>query len=188
MAKKKLNKFVVPQEYNQSVVFAKGGNLYGIGDYLSVPTTGVTVTGGPDLNKITQQGVQKLNAASSIPKITSQKQTPGIGLYLGAAQGVMQLGSQAINNFDTSGIGKEVQNVNDISRGDIINTSVVVDSNQSNVAGQALSGAMTGASAGAAFGGVGALVGGGIGALAGGLSSKFGNDKKEDAANKAETM
>ena len=25
---KKKNKFVVPQEYNQSVIFAKGGNLY----------------------------------------------------------------------------------------------------------------------------------------------------------------
>ena len=31
MAKKKLNKFVVPREYNQSAIFAKGGNLYELG-------------------------------------------------------------------------------------------------------------------------------------------------------------
>ena len=28
MATKKKNKFMVPREYNQSVIFAKGGNLY----------------------------------------------------------------------------------------------------------------------------------------------------------------
>jgi hypothetical protein len=64
----------------------------------------------------------------------------------------MQLGSQAINNLDTSGIGKEVIGTGQMTRGDILNTNVNVDSNQTNVGGQALSGAVTGAQAGMAFG------------------------------------
>jgi len=31
ITKKKKNKFIVPQEYNQSVIFARGGNLYSTG-------------------------------------------------------------------------------------------------------------------------------------------------------------
>ena len=185
MAKKKLNKFVVPRKYNQSVMFAQGGNLYGVGDYLSIPKVGVGVTGGPDLSKITQQGVGKLNAVGAIKPPTTP-QSPGIGAYLGAAQGVMQLGSQAISNFDTSGIGSEVVGTQDMSRNDILNTNVNVDSKQSNVGGQALSGAMTGATAGMAFGPLGAAIGGGVGLLASGISSIIGNNNKQDAANQAE--
>ena len=144
--------------------------------------TGVNVTGGPDLSKITQQGVDKLNAAGAVKAPT----TPGLGAYLGAAQGVMQLGSQAIGNLDTSGIGSEVVGTNDMSRNDILNTNVNVDSKQSNVGGQALSGAITGASAGMAFGPLGAAIGGGVGLLAGGISSLVGNNNKQDAANQAE--
>lgn len=143
----------------------------------------MTVTGGPDINKITQQGVQKLNAAGSkLP----QQQTPGPGAYLGVAQGAMQLGNQAINNLDTSGIGKEVIGVNDISRNDIFNTNVDVADNKTNVGGQALSGAMSGAQAGLMFGPLGVGIGAGVGLLAGGISSLVGNNNKEKAANLAE--
>jgi hypothetical protein len=182
--KKKRNKFVVPQEYNQSAIFAHGGNLYGVGDYLSAPgmMQGQSlVAGGPDLSKITQQGVDKLNAAGAV-----KAPTPGLGAYLGAAQGAMQLGSQAINNLDTSGIGNEVVGTSEMSRNDILNTNVNVDSKQTNVGGQALSGAMTGASAGMAFGPLGAAIGGGVGLLAGGISSLVGNDKKQRVAEQAE--
>ena len=184
MAKKKLNKFVVPREYNQSAIFAKGGNLYGVGDYLSIPKIGVNVTGGPDLSSITTGGVQKLNAASKTT--TTMPQTPGVGAYLGAAQGAMQLGNQVINNFDTSGIGSEVVGTQDMSRNDVLNTNVNVDSRQSSVGGQALSGAMTGAQAGMALGPLGAGIGAGVGLLAGGISSIIGNNKKQKAADLAE--
>ena len=184
MAKKKLNKFVVPREYNQSAIFAKGGNLYGVGDYLSIPKIGVNVTGGSDLSSITTGGVQKLNAASKTT--TTMPQTPGVGAYLGAAQGAMQLGNQVINNFDTSGIGSEVVVTQDMSRNDVLNTNVNVDSRQSSVGGQALSGAMTGAQAGMALGPLGAGIGAGVGLLAGGISSIIGNNKKQKAADLAE--
>ena len=186
MAKKKLNKFVVPREYNQSAIFARGGNLYagipGEPSYLSTPTAGVNVTGRPDLNKITQHGVQKLNTIGAPQKI----QTPGIESYLGIAQGAMQLGSQAINNLSTDGIGNEVIGTNDMSRSDILNTNVNVDSRQTNTGGQALSGAMTGAQAGMALGPLGAGIGAGVGLLAGGISSIIGNNKKQKAADLAE--
>ena len=144
--------------------------------------TGVNVTGGPDLSKITQQGVGKLNAAGAAKAPT----TPGLGAYLGAAQGAMQLGSQTIDNLSTEGIGNEVMGTNDMSRADILNTNVNVDSRQTNSGGQALSGAMTGAQAGMAFGPLGAAIGGGVGALAGGISSLIGNHKKQKAAEQAE--
>jgi len=105
---------------------------------------------------------------------------------LGATKGVMQLGSQALSNLSTEGIGSEVEDINDISRGDILNTTVKVDSNKTNTLGQAASGALTGAQAGMAFGPLGAGVGAGIGLLAGGLSSIFGNKAKEKAAHRAE--
>ena len=107
---------------------------------------------------------------------------------LGVAQGVMQLGSQIGNNLSTSSIGHEVQGVQDISRGDIMNTNIHVDSNKTNSLGQAASGALTGAKTGSAFGPVGTAIGAGIGAIAGGVSSIFGNKAKEKAAQKAEDI
>jgi hypothetical protein len=148
---------------------------------LATPMTEIKVTGGPDLSKITAGGVSKLNAAGAV-----KAPVPGIGAYLGTAQGAVQLGSQVIDNLDTSGIGKEVAGTGQMTRGDILNTNVNVDSGKTNVGGQALSGAMTGASAGLALGPLGALVGGGIGALAGGISSLIGNEKKQKAADAAE--
>ena len=190
MAKKKLNKFVVPREYNQSAIFAKGGNLYsGLEDmssYLSAPGMmrgQSVVAGGPDMSKILSGGVSKLNATGAVKAPTT---TPGPGAYLGAAQGAMQLGSQAINNLSTDGIGNEVVGTNDMSRSDILNTNVNVDSRQTNTGGQALSGAMTGAQAGMALGPLGAGIGAGVGLLAGGISSIIGNNKKQKAADLAE--
>ena len=178
MAKKKLNKFVVPREYNQSVIFAKGGNLYPLG--------GVTVTGGPDMNKILAGAPAKFASANPGAGVSSGLNTPGISGYLGAAQGVMQLGSQAINNLSTDSIGSEVVGTDGISRGDILNTNVNVDSRQTNTVGQALSGAMTGAQAGMALGPLGAGIGAGVGLLASGISSIIGNNKKQKAADLAE--
>jgi len=114
----------------------------------------------------------------------AQTSAPGVGAYLGAAQGAMQLGSQTFGNFDTSGIGKEVQSTNDISRGDIMNSNVNVDSMKSNVAGQSLTGAMTGAKAGMSIAGpLGAGIGAGVGLIGSGLSSIFGNRAKQRKAN-----
>lgn len=124
-----------------------------------------------------------LNLLQNIKAGNSQA---ALGQGLGVAQGVMQLGSQAINNLDTSGIGSEVMGTNDMSRNDILNTNVNVDSRQSNVGGQALSGAMTGAQAGMALGHLGAGIGAGVGLLAGGISSIIGNNKKQKAADLAE--
>ena len=115
----------------------------------------------------------------------AQTSAPGVGAYLGAAQGAMQLGSQIFGNFDTSGVGKEVQSTNDISRGDIMNSNVNVDSNKSNVAGESLKGTMTGLQAGAQFGLMGAAIGAGVGLIGGGISSIFGNSAKQRKANEA---
>ena len=117
--------------------------------------------------------------------LKAQTSAPGVGAYLEAAQGAMQLGSQIFGNFDTSGIGKEVQSTNDISRGDIMNSNVNVDSMKSNVAGQSLTGAMTGAKAGMSIAGpLGAGIGAGVGLIGGGLSSIFGNSAKQRKADK----
>ena len=114
----------------------------------------------------------------------AQTSVPGVGAYLGAAQGAMQLGSQIFGNFDTSGDGKEVQSTNDISRGDIMNSNVNVDSMKSNVAGQSLTGAMTGAKACMSIAGPrGAGIGAGVGLIGSGLSSIFGNRAKQRKAD-----
>lgn len=178
MAKKKLNKFVVPREYNQSAIFAKGGNLYPLG--------GISVTGGPDMSKILAGAPAKFASANQGAGATTGLNIPGVSGYLGAAQGIMQLGSQAINNLSTDGIGNEVVGTNDMSRSDILNTNVNVDSRQANTGGQALNGAMTGAQAGMALGPLGAGIGAGVGLLAGGISSIIGNNKKQKAADLAE--
>lgn len=159
---KKKNKFVVPQIYDQSVIFASGGNLY----------------------SGTQNSSNQMSIMDNFGK--SGNVQAGIGQSLESIQGVMQLGSQFGSNLSTNGIGSEVQNINDISRGDILNTNIGVDAKKSNVGGQALSGAMTGAQAGSSFGLLGAGIGAGVGALAGGISSIFGNKSKEEAAKKAE--
>lgn len=109
-----------------------------------------------------------------------------LGQGLGVAQGAMQLGSQAVNNFDTSGIGDEVVNTSQISRGDILNSNTSVDSNQTNAAGQGLSGALTGAQAGMAFGPGGAAIGAGIGLISGAGSAILGNNKKQRISDRAE--
>ena len=193
MAKKKLNKFVVPREYNQSAIFAKGGNPYsGLEDmssYLSAPGMmrgQSVVSGGPDMSKILAGAPAKFASANKGAGSTTGLNMPGVSGYLGAAQGVMQLGSQAINNLSTDGIGNEVVGTNDMSRSDILNTNVNVDSRQANTGGQALSGAMTGAQAGMALGPLGAGIGAGVGLLAGGISSIIGNNKKQKAADLAE--
>ena len=162
ITKNKKNKFTVPQEYNQSVIFAKGGNLY----------------------SGTQNGSNQMNMIDNFGKNGNTQ--VGIGQALGVAQDTMQLGSQIGNNLSTSGIGNEVQGVNDISRGDILNTNVNVDSKKTNTFGAAGSGALTGAQAGSQFGLLGAGIGAGVGALAGGISSIFGNHAKQDAAEKAQ--
>lgn len=111
-----------------------------------------------------------------------------LGQGIGILQGAGSLFSQAAGNFDTSGIGKEVQNTNDISRADVLNKSAEVDAMKSNTAGQALSGGLTGIQAGMSFGPVGAAIGGGIGALVGGISSIFGNKEKEELAKRKEEI
>ena len=123
-------------------------------------------------------GINKSKTPIDLSKVASQ------GLAIG--HGAMQLGSQISSNLSTSGIGSEVEDVNDISRGDILNTNVNVATNKTNSLGQAASGALAGAKAGAALGPLGAAIGGGIGAIAGGISSIFGNKSKERAAQKAE--
>ena len=180
--KKQSNKKIKPLIPNPSGnYFADAGQM----TRLNAPMTGVNVTGGPDLSKITASGVSKLNAAGAI-KAPGAGLAQGLGQGLAVAQGAMQLGSQVIDNLDASGIGKEVVGTGQMTRGDILNTNVNVDSNQTNVGGQALSGAMTGASAGMAFGPLGAAIGGGVGLLAGGISSLVGNNKKQGIADAAE--
>lgn len=162
---KKKNKFSVPKEYNESIIFARGGQLF--------DNKGNIFATGADLNLL--QNIKSGNIQTSL------------GQGLGVAQGTMQLGSQIGSNFDTSGIGSEVMGVNDISRNDILNTNINVDSKQTNVGGQALSGAVSGASAGMQFGGLpGAAIGAGVGLLSGGISSIIGNNSKQLAAQQAE--
>ena len=123
MAKKKLNKFVVPREYSQSAIFAKGGNLYPLG---GLPT---------DFN------------SSAAGQLASGSIGAGAAGAIGALPGVMGLMNSTINDFDTSGIGKEVVGTNDMSRNDILSTNVNVDSKQKGVgaiAGDAASAAMAG--------------------------------------------
>jgi hypothetical protein len=142
--KKKLNKFVVPQEYDQSVIFARGGNLYGVGDYLSIPTTGVNVTGGPDMSKLLTEAPAKLLSSNKGGAASSGLSAAGV---LGALPGAMGLMNSTIKDFDTSGIGKEVTGTNDMTRNDILNTNVNVDAQQKGfgaIAGDAASAAMAG--------------------------------------------
>ena len=118
--------------------------------------------------------------------IKNKNTQAALGQGMDVTQGVMQLGSQIGSNLSTSGIGSEVQDINNIGRSDILNTNTNIDSKQTNIGGQALSGAMTGAQAGKSFGAIGMGVGAGIGALAGGLSSVFGNEVKQDKADEAQ--
>ena len=157
MATKKKNKFIVPQEYNQSVIFASGGQLFDSKENIFASGAGLNL-------------LQNIKAGNT---------QPAIGQGLAVVQGASQLGSQIFGNFDTSGIGKEVQSTNDISRGDIYNSNVNVASNKSNVAGESLKGTMTGLQAGMQFGPVGAAIGAGVGLIGGGLSSIFGNSAKQ---------
>ena len=159
---KKKNKFTVPKEYNRSVIFASGGQLF--------DSKGNIFASGADLNLL--QNIKAGNTQSAI------------GQGLEVVQGATQFGSQIFGNFDTSGVGKEVQSTNDISRGDIMNSNVNVDSMKSNVAGQSLTGAMTGAKAGMSIAGpLGAGIGAGVGLIGSGLSSIFGNRAKQRKAN-----
>ena len=159
---KKKNKFSVSKEYNRSVIFASGGQIF--------DSNGNIFAGGADLNLL--QNIKAGNTQSAI------------GQGLEVVQGATQLGSQIFGNFDISGVGKEVQFTNDISRGDIINSNVNVDSMKSNVAGQSLTGAMTGAKAGMSIAGpLGAGIGAGVGLIGSGLSSIFGNSAKQRKAD-----
>ena len=87
---------------------------------IPTPTVGVGISGGPDLSKITQQGVGKLNAASSIvPK------NAGVGNFLKGNMGAIS--SIGGGLFDTAGsmLGK---NFDDGATDAVIDTA-------SNVAG-----------------------------------------------------
>ena len=123
MIKKKLNKFVVPREYNQSAIFAKGGNLYELG---GLPT---------DFK------------SSAAGQFAAGNVGAGLSGALGAAPGIMGLANSTIKDFDTSGIGKEVVGTQDMTRNDILNTNVNVDAQQKGfgaIAGDAASAAMAG--------------------------------------------
>lgn len=141
---------------------------------------------GFDMNSINASASKTLNGMGSTPIKGSAGLN--IGPYLGAAQGAFQLGSQFASNMDTSGIGNEVVGTNDMSRSDILNTQVDVNSNKSNTLGQAASGAMTGVQAGMSFGPVGAAIGAGVGLISGGLSSILGNSDKQRKADEAENL
>ena len=142
------------------------------------------VSGGPDLSKITQGGVSKLNEAGATGASTAS--SPGVGAYIGAATGAFDIFNSSKENLSTKNIGKEVENTADISRDDIMSTNVEVDPQKTNVAGQALSGLAKGAQAGSAFGPIGMAIGAGVGYWSQGLSSLFGNKAKKRAAQKAE--
>ena len=167
MAKKKLNKFVVPKEYNQSIIFAKGGNLYeptlqtqGQSSFLGLPT---------DFK------------SSAAGQFASGNIGAGLSGAVGALPGVMGLMNSTIKDFDYSGIGKEVVGTSDMSRSDILNTNVDVDAQQKGfgaIAGDAASAAMTGMQ-----------VAGPLGALAGLVpiaTGIFGNKAKQNKAEQAE--
>ena len=100
---------------------------------------------------------------------------------IGAVPGVMNLLNTSISDFDTSGIGKEVVGTSQMSRGDILNTNVNVDSNQKGagaIGSDALSAAMTGMQVAGPWGALAGLV-----PIATGI---FGNEKKRKAADAAE--
>ena len=123
MAKKKLNKFVVPREYNQSAIFAKGGNLYELG------------------------GLPADFKSSAAGQFAAGNVGAGLSGALGAVPGIMGLANSTIKDFDTSGVGKEVVNTQDMTRNDILNTNVNVDAQQKGfgaIAGDAASAAMAG--------------------------------------------
>ena len=183
--KKNKNKFQIPQTYDQSIMFANGGNIFWDGSQmqlLQAPQVGVSTTPGFDSSKL-KFGDAKGAATPSGNKAKSTTGQFGVMQGLQVAQGAMQLGSQIGSNFDTSGIKAQQSNINDIGRNDLSN-STNVDSMQNNVAGQSLTGAMTGAKAGQAFGQIGTAVGAGIGLIGGGLSSIFGNKSKEEEAER----
>ena len=121
--KKNRNKFVVPQEYNQSTMFAHGGNLYAIG---GLPT---------DFK------------SSAAGQFAAGNAGAGVAGALGAVPGVMGLINSTTKDFDMSSVGKEVVGVSDMTRNDILNTNVNVDSQQKGagaIAGDAASAAMAG--------------------------------------------
>lgn len=157
MVKKKLNKFVVPREYNQSAIFAKGGNLYELG---GLPT---------DFK------------SSAAGQFASGNIGAGLSGALGAAPGIMGLANSTIKDFDTSGIGKEVIGTQDMTRNDILNTNVNVDSQQKGfgaIAGDAASAAMAGMQVAGPWGALAGLV-----PIATGI---FGNEAKQNKAEQAE--
>jgi len=157
MAKKKLNKFVVPREYNQSAIFAKGGNLYKLG---GLPT---------DFK------------SSAAGQFAAGNVGAGLSGALGAAPGIMGLANSTIKDFDTSGIGKEVVGTQDMTRSDILNTNVNVDTQQKGfgaIAGDAASAAMAGMQVAGPWGALAGLV-----PIATGI---FGNEAKQNKAEQAE--
>lgn len=157
MAIKKKNKFVVPQEYNKSVIFAKGGNLYPLG---GLPT---------DFK------------SSAAGQFAAGNVGAGMSGAVGALPGVMGLMNSTIKDFDYSGVGKEVVSTNDMSRNDILNTNVNVDAQQKGfgaIAGDAASAAMTGMQIAGPLGALASLV-----PIATGI---IGNDQKQHKAQEAE--
>lgn len=165
--KKKRNKFVIPREYNQSAIFAKGGNLYeptlqnaGQSSYLGLPT---------DFK------------SSAAGQFAAGNVGAGLSGALGAIPGVMGLMNSTIKNFDTSGVGKEVVGTNDMTRNDILNTNVNVDAQQKGagaIAGDAASAAMAGMQVAGPWGALAGLV-----PIATGI---FGNEAKQKKAEQAE--
>ena len=157
MAIKKKNKFIVPQEYNKSVIFSKGGNLYPLG---GLPT---------DFK------------SSAAGQFAAGNVGAGMSGAVGALPGVMGLMNSTIKDFDYSGVGKEVVGTNDMSRSDILNTNVNVDAQQKGfgaIAGDAASAAMTGMQVAGPWGALAGLV-----PIATGI---IGNDQKQHKAQEAE--
>ena len=123
MAKKKLKKMAIPTGNNQQAIFASGGNLYST---VGLPT---------DFK------------SSAAGQFAAGNVGAGLSGALGATPGIMGLVNSTVEDFDTSGIGKEVVSTQDMTRNDILNTNVNVDAQQKGfgaIAGDAASAAMAG--------------------------------------------
>lgn len=157
----------------------KKGNIFDGFDssLLTIPKTGVNVTGGPDLAAITQQGIGKLNglanASSAAPSIPGGG---GAASAMGLASGAISIGTDIASNLKVPKVENQA-----ISAGSNDELMSAFDSynpiklGRNSVAGSALKDGMAGASAGMSFGPVGAGIGAGVGLLAGGISAMLGN-------------
>jgi hypothetical protein len=161
---KKKNKFTIPSEYDQSVIFAKGGQLF---DQYG--------------NKFLDGGLPTTFDKSAAGQFAAGNIGAGMSDTLGAVPGVMGLMNSTMKDFDMSRIGKEVMSTNDMSRSDILNTNVNVDAQQKGagaIAGDAASAAMAGMQVAGPWGALAGLV-----PIATGI---IGNGEKQQIAKQAE--